>query len=161
MTGVSIFLVYSLRQAQAEIARLSAIVNSNPIKPTFVPEEQLSWKTSYQDNKLVLTIKEITNQSQRQPDEICILSIGGNIEYYLNGNPRKKADKNCEEPSIVTDKKENTWNFEHTFKNQNNRIIRVEKIHNNNTTPKSYIDFTIEKKINQQTDKDIRKGIKN
>ena len=147
ITGVSIFLVYSLRQAQAEIARLSAIVNSNPIKPTFVPEEQLSWKTSYQDNKLLLKIQGKINQTEQQLDKICVLSLAGNKEYYLSENPRRD-ENNCQEPSIVIPQKDNTWNFEHTFKNQKYRTIRVEKIYNNKTAD-NYIDFTIGKKINQ------------
>ncbi len=136
MTGVSLFLGYNLYQARVKIANLSAI--KQPASET----EQLSWKTSYQDNKLLLTIKGKTNEREGQPDEICVLSLAGNKEYYLNGN-QKINKNNCEEPSIVIPKQDNTWNFEHTFKNQKYRTIRVEKIYKNNRAPKSYIDFTI------------------
>lgn len=138
MTGVSLFLGYKLHQAQVKIANLSAI--KQPPSET----EQLSWKTTYQNNELLLTIKGTTNKSEAQPDQICVLSLVENKEYYLSGIPRED-DKTCQKPSIVIPKKDRTWNFKYTFNDQNYRTIRVEKIYKNNSAPKSYIDFTIRK----------------
>lgn len=135
MTGVSLFLGFSLLQAQVKIAELSW------------GTKQISWETSYQDEKLQLKIKGRINQSELQPKEICILPVVNQEELYVDGKP--KENKNlCQKSSIANLEKDGTWNFEYTFKDQNHRTIRVEEIYNNKA-PKNYIDFTIGKKNNQ------------
>lgn len=144
MTGVSLFLGYSLYNAQVKIAQLETELETRVTQnhQTIVtPDEELSWEVSNQDNTSILKIQGI-NKSERQPDEICVLSVVKNNQFYLNGN--KKVDENsCQKPSLVIPDEDGIWGLEHTFSDQKSRTIRVEKIYKNNSTPKSYIDFTI------------------
>lgn len=126
MTGVSIFFGFKFYQANLWEA------------------EQISWETSYPNDKLQLKIKGRINQSELQPKKICILLVDSQKESYVNGKPR--TDKNiCEqESSIANLEKDGNWEFKYTFNDEEYRTIRVEKIYNN-SVPKNYKDFTIGK----------------
>ncbi|MEL7035127.1 MAG: hypothetical protein AAFO04_05845 [Cyanobacteria bacterium J06592_8] len=141
MTGVSLFLGYSLYKAQVKIAQLETRVTQN-IQTIVTPDEELSWEVSNQDNSPVLKIQGI-NKSERQPDKICVLLVENEEnEFYLNRNKRVDKD-NCRKPSIIVPDQEGNWDLEHTFTEEKSRTIRVEKIYNNNSTLNDYIDFTI------------------
>ncbi|MDY7021705.1 MAG: hypothetical protein SWJ54_10135 [Cyanobacteriota bacterium] len=142
MTGVSLFLGYSLYKAQVEIAQLETRVTQN-VQTIVTPDEELSWEVSNQDNISILKIQGI-NKSERQPDQICVLLVKNEEnkenEFYLS--QKKRTDKdNCRKPSLVIPDREGQWNLEHTFTEEKSRTIRVEKIYSN--TSDSYIDFTI------------------
>ncbi len=160
MAGVSTFLGFRLHKAQIKIADLSAKIEQLETKPdlskptkitqTIVDrDEQLSWETLYQDKALLLTIKG-RNESELQLDKICVLSVkkiendDDLNEFYLSGDKRVD-ENNCHKPSIVIPKEDGIWELEYLFTDQKSRTIRVEKIYNNNSVPKSYIDFTIGK----------------
>ena len=151
-----------MHKAQVKIADLSAKIEQlettpilskpNKISQTIVAQdEQISWKTFYQNNELLLQIKGI-NKSGRLPDEICVLSVkkinNGDQEFYLHGD--KRVDKNnCQKPSIVIPEQDGSWELEHPFTDQKSRTIRVEKVYENNGISKNYIDFTIGKSDQQ------------
>lgn len=167
MTGVAVFLGFRLHKAQVKTANMSAKIDQFETKidqlettpylseitkntQTIVDQnDQLSWETLYQNQELLLTIKG-TNKSELQPDKICVLSVekieneDNETEFYLTGDKRVNKN-NCQNPSIVIPKEDGNWELEHIFTDQKSRTIRVEKIYKNNSSPKSYIDFTIGK----------------
>ena len=160
MAGVSTFLGWSLYKSHLKISALSAKIEEletkpNSNEPTTITQaivdqdEQISWKTFYQNNEFLLQIKGI-NKSELELDKICVLSVttienkDNEHEFYLSGEKRIDQ-RDCQQPSIVIPEQDGNWELEHPFPDPKSRTIRVEKIYQNNGTSKSYIDFTIGK----------------
>jgi hypothetical protein len=114
--------------------------------------ESLSWsETVIQDKKLLLEIRGRINPTEREiVDRICLLSVINSRSFYLNGVESKK-DNSCQDNSTVNLQKDGNWKFEHTFSNPQRRIIRIEKIYKEKSSPgsDSYIDFSFGRSIGQ------------
>lgn len=164
MTATSTFFCFSLYQSHIETLNLSEKIEelekelnqseARKITQTIVEQDrQLSWTTEYKNRELLLKIKRISN-SQETNEEICVLLVkkidnkDNENEFYLSG--KKRVEKNdCQKPSLAIPKENGIWELEHSFPDPTSRIIRVEEIHKNNRTFKSYVDFTIGWSLNQ------------